>query len=193
MDFIKNKKFLFLGLGLVILSPILISLFITKILPGLKSALPQKEVKIIPPTPPAVSEEVQKGPYNCPSIEDFCKNGKDLEQNGAYVGFSGSLLKLSPVIAVFDGTIITTTSTLSDDFKNEKIVTVNLVNKERGLEAVYYFVGQVQSGDTVTQGQKIGSISEDMNYYQTSLLLQLYKGNSVTGEKVKLISSDFTF
>lgn len=190
MDFLKSKTFLIVGIGLVILAPIFVSLIVTKI-PFQFPFNQPKEVRLPLPTSAPVSPQVQKGPYLCPSVVNFCKNGQDIEQNGSYLGFGASLEKSLPVFASFDGNTIITTNTLGEQFKNEEIVSINLVNIERGLEAVYFFNGQAQPAGVVKKGDQIGTISDKMNFYKASLVFQLFKGNSITGEKVKLTSGDF--
>lgn len=153
--------------------------------------IPRKEVVINVPKSSTPSANLKK-PYICPSIPDFCQKGTDVNFNGQYAGFGASLPKGSKVVALFDGKLITSVSTLPQ-FNNEQVVTVTLENRQLNLTANYFYQGQVPTKLNVKAGEQISVTGEAMTPYQVPLMVQFYKGTQVTGEKVHLTPKDFGF
>lgn len=134
--------------------------------------------------------KMQAGPFNCPTITEFCS------RDGKYAGgmLSGTLSAGSPLIAAFDGTAqgLPSFSPKSDGSKEEYTL-VLLTNKERGLNAMYYFKGtgiafeQVKAGDAVgqTNGQTLSFMGNN------SFVFKLNKVSSAGEEALELSNKDF--
>lgn len=198
MEFLKTKKFLIVAIILILL-PFTLSLIISnfdfgKIFQKEKvKEEPQPKPVVISYTPqPSVAANLQSGPYNCPSTDDFCKNGKDIEKDGKYEGFGAAVPALSSVYAAFEGNISSLKGKLSPELGGEEIVIIYLDNKERGLRAVYTLKGQAPQPRIIKQGAAITRVGDKMQTYGgVSLIFKLIKGDPLLGEVVKLTSEDF--
>lgn len=194
MDFFKSKKLIFI-VFLLILTPLIASLIITnfdKLLKNFQPPQPQGEVKIELPKVEAKSAELQKGPYTCPSVTDFCTKSQDIFKVDKYIGFGSKIATNSALVASFDGTISAVSSTLGEEFNSETIITLYLDDKNRGLRAVYYYNGDVApESKEVKAGDEIATTGDIMKYYNTSLVFALIKNDFISGTPEKLTSKDF--
>lgn len=136
--------------------------------------------------------QTQESLLGCPTNKEFCQNSQDITFQNAYLGFGGTLSENEPLYAAFDGSLKAITTTMPKEFKNEKINTINIDSADGTMRAVYYFIGQAPSSQTVVkQGQIIGKITGKITSFNTSLVFQLIKGDPIKGDKVKLTSEDF--
>src|SRR3989344_3474021 len=85
-------------------------------------------------------EKAAETKYGCPSIDSFCKNGKDIIRDGAYIGFGANLASGSAILASFDGKLTSAITTLTEA-KNEKVVTYYLDNLKDNSRVIYMFKG----------------------------------------------------
>lgn len=128
----------------------------------------------------------------CPSTNNFCQRGKDIEFEGSYFGFGGDLLENDPVYAVFDGNLKSLTTTMPKEYANEQVTTIYLDSLDGKTRAVYYFIGQAPSSImTATKGDIIGKIEGKIKAFDTYLVLQLIEGDGITNTSVRLTSQSF--
>lgn len=196
MAIFENKLKLALIAALVIATPLILSLIISRFgLFGLKRPLPPPpsgQANIPLPRADVKSLAGQQGPFNCPSIISFCQNGKDILRGGKYVGFGGQIATGSAIIASFDGDLSVVTNTLSEEFHKEQFLTVYLDDKDRGLRGIYYYKGQAPSLDSVKAGQQIGIVQGPIYFYDNnSLIFALVKNDFVANKPSPLTTKDF--
>ncbi len=142
--------------------------------------------------PPKLTSDLKKGIYKCPSIKQFCQTGRDIIKDNSYAGF-GNFATGSAVLAAFDGVATGLTITLPSQFKSEKLNVIYLDNKENNIRAVYYFKGNPINFNNmmVKEGADLGVIGDKMQYFDTSLLFTIIKGDVQKGEKIRLTAKDF--
>lgn len=185
MDYIKKHKKILIFVLLIFVLPIILAYYSGN-LKSLLNLEGKKESKSAP------FSKVEL--YQCPSIRDFCQDGKDIEKNGRYLGFGATLKTPTDIFASFNGTITSFTTTLPPNLDKEKLNTVYIDNPEKNLRAIYYFTGESsKSGTVVKAGDKIGKITGKISSYNASLIFQIIKGNLVKGQLSKLTNKDFTF
>lgn len=177
-----NKRFVILFLILIIAIPLLAFKY-----NDLVKFISKKN-----DTPSSTTNLTLNVPLECPSVKDFCENGKDLITKENYLGFANNLASGSAILASFDGDLTSATTTLSPSQKNEKLITLYLDNPARNLRAVYFFKGEASSSKKVTKGEKIGRSLSKIQAFNASLIFQLIKGDPITGEKLHLTPKDFT-
>ena len=130
----------------------------------------------------------------CPTIAEFCRQGKDVTKNGAYAGFGGNPAPGSPLIAVIDGEMTTVESIYPPQIQKEKIAAIYIDNPQKQMRAAYYFKGQVPKARTVKSGENIASVTDNMALYQNySLLFQVISGDPIKGQRLKISSANFTY
>ncbi len=142
-----------------------------------------KKVEIIfaPPVIPRQNfdQKLQAGPFTCPTV------GKSCVTDGKY---TGSLL------AAFDGQVTSIPSfhPKADGSKEEFILAL-LINKERGLQALYYFKGEGVSNGQIKEGEAIGEVSgQQLSFMDNnSFVFKLTRTTASGEETVKLSKKDF--
>lgn len=95
------------------------------------------------------SADVLSKKFFCPSISEFCKEGKAVFKDGEFIGFGGKLASGSAIFAAFDGTISATTSALPD------VRIIYIYNPNLKLQAIYQFRGSLIKTGRVFEGQQI--------------------------------------
>lgn len=148
----------------------------------------QPRIQPVPVSPKP--ETLQKGPYNCPSIPEFCQNAKPIERDGYEVGLGAQIPPDSPIFAAFDGELSTLTSYLNHENNKEQISTIYLDNAERGLRAVYHLSGPAEASGSAQAGTRIGTVRNRMVYYDSSLVFSMIR-NYPSGGIIKLSPQDF--
>lgn len=189
MDFEKNKKKIVLTItGIIILASIA-GFFISKYT---KSGIPVNKNTAARPIK-VYSPEDQKGPYTCPSIKEFCVNGKQITQNGAYIGFGAKIASGSAIYASFDGTINGSTAYPPKNIKGEQTNTIYLDNKEKGLRMVYHFGGNPINiaEKQVKQGEEMAKSGPVIENYNVPLTVDVILGNPIDGNRLHLTPKDF--
>lgn len=127
----------------------------------------------------------------CPSSPIFCAKGVNVFFDNKYYGFGGTLTPGDPVYAAFDGNVTTVNTIMPPALDSEKLNTIYLDNKEKGVRAVYYFKGQTFVAPKVKKGDLMGTTQEKMNSFNTWLVFQVINGDPITGSKPILTSKDF--
>ena len=148
---------------------------------------PPKKVEIVfaPPVIPRQNfdQKLQTGPFACPTVAQFCAT------DGKY-----KVPSSSPLFAAFDGKVtgIPSFSPKADGLK-EDFTLVLLVNKERGLQALYYFKGKGINQKQVKEGEAIGEVSgQPLSFMDNnSFVFKLMRVNENGEETAKLSNSDF--
>ena len=165
-------------LGALVLVFIAVTIILTRLV--LK---PPKKVEIVfaPPVIPRQNfdQKLQAGPFTCPTAAKSCAT------DGKYTG---------PLFAAFDGqaTSIPSISPKADGSKEEFIL-VLLINKERGLQALYYFKGEGNSNGQVKEGEAIGEVSGQPLLFMdnNSFVFKLMRVTANGEETAKLSKKDF--
>lgn len=182
MPFFQNRRRIIIALVvIVIVLPILLAIFLTKM------KYPTQT------TPTKLSSDLKKGIYKCPSVKEFCLEGRDIIKDKTYVGFGGNLATGSAILASFDGKVTGLTITLPPQFNSEKLNVIYLDNTENNIRATYYFKGQPINfnGVETKEGATLGIIEDRMQYYDTALLFTIIKGDPQKDEKTRLTAKDF--
>lgn len=165
----------------VVALPILLAIFLTKI------------NRPTPKTPTKLSSDLKKGIYKCPSVKEFCLEGRDIIKDKTYVGFGGDVASGSAILASFDGKVTGFSMTLPPQFQSEKLNVIYLDNQENNIRATYYFKGAPINFNEIDtkEGATLGIIKDRMQYYDTFLLFTIVKGDPQKDEKIRLTSKDF--
>ena len=141
--------------------------------------------------PPVLAAEItsQNGPFTCPAPSPFCKNGAYKESS-----LSGKLAQDTPLRASFDG-ILTGSSALHpiENGKGEEFNLAILTNPNRGLEAMYYFKGEIGPEKEVKEGEIIATISgQPINFMGgNSFVFTLIQATEKGGLQKLLSGADF--
>lgn len=154
----------------------------------------KEEVRVAEPIIPykQYDEGAQAGPFACPSVETFCQTAKYTDS-----GFGGNLPNGSPLYAAFDGEVEIQTGSFTSDKGSETYSAVLLVNKEKGLQAMYSFQlkGKPEGSQQrqVKEGEEIIKISgEQVKFLKgNSLTFKLFKASPGGMEEVKLTKESF--
>ena len=134
----------------------------------------------ITPIPPKLS---------CPSIKEFCENGKSVMKDGKYIGFGDKLSSGSAIFAAFDGDISASSKTVpavvNGKTEQYSLKTIYLDNKNLGLRAIYYFRGpwaSITKSKAVGRGKQIARVGEKTmsDYNNNSLVFSLILGYPAT-------------
>lgn len=198
MPFFEDKRKLAIFAIIAIAIPILLSLIISKFgLFGLKK-LPipfsSHQASIQLPKVETKSADGQQGPFNCPSQESFCQNGKDVLRGGKYIGLGGQIATGSAIIASFDGDLSVVTNTLSEEFHKEQFLTVYLDDKDRGLRGIYYYKGQAPKLGRIKAGDMIATVQGPIYFYDNnSLIFALVKNDFISNKPSPVTSKDFKY
>lgn len=142
-----------------------------------------------------IGSQNQKLNFKCPSVDQFCKDGKSLNKDGVYLGFASQIPENSPIYAAIDGKMTVSDTTISyknDDGEevSEQLNTIYITREE--LTLIYYFYGDTSQEREVKKGDIIGKSLEKIAAYDTSLIFQVLKGDLKKGEKVQLSKEDFS-
>lgn len=192
----KDNFWKILIITLFLLLPVLIAI-------GLGRVNILKLGKTPPPSPtpaPVVTTDASKIFLYCPTTSDYCSKGRNVIQNGVYLGFGGNLKSGSPIKAAFNGKVTTATTLMKSKTGTEKITTITLQNDEAKTTAIYYYIGEgptpgsipTSPNGYVKVGTTLGKVTKDIRAYQTSLLFQMYKGDApATGQKLQLDTRSF--
>lgn len=185
-SFFKSKKFY---LVLVILIILIIGLVVSVRL--FKFSFP-----IFPQ-----SQTTQKDLFTCPSITQFCQDGKDILIDGNYIGFGDKLPQQSPIYAIINGELAVnkvTIATSSAGLGKQEMTVATITNRKSSVRAAYYFLGEGIKNKIVRKGETIGSINgKTMPLYNQSSLVFIYTKNDLgmgprlSGERVKLTKLNF--
>lgn len=146
---------------------------------------------------PTNQEKITKVFLYCPSIADFCTNGAQITNNGAILGFGANLPANTPVLAAFNGQISISQTTLNSGSNSQTLQTILLTEPDTNTNAIYYFVGDVepafaQSLNTpVKVGTKLGTITQNISAYNTSLLFQMFLGDPTKVQQQTLQPNSF--
>ncbi len=141
------------------------------------------------PTPSGrYDANLQKGPFICPSLPDFCQKGEYRESS-----VSGQLAKGTPIFAAFDGTLEQLPA-----FKNVPNMTIlTLTDNQKGLQATYYIRGKVQFKERdVKAAEEITTASglPIPEFNNKSFVFMLYKiSNGVSWQPAKVTPETFRF
>ncbi|MCL5411892.1 MAG: hypothetical protein M1150_04145 [Patescibacteria group bacterium] len=154
---------------------------------------PKPEVKIAEPLIPLknYNKNLQNGPFSCPTIFSLC------EKDGVYKNnsLSGKIGNGSPVFAAFEGEAEALSSTHpKSDGTTENFNLLILINKERGLQANYYFKGKATAKKTtVKESDNIGTVNgEPISFMENqSFVFKLIKTTQEGGKIASLSAQDF--
>lgn len=140
------------------------------------------------------ASEVLGDKMPCPTVSEFCQNGRDIIVDGVYAGFGGTPVAGSEIKAVVDGSLTAQASIFPPNLGREEIAAIYIDNKDKQERVAYYFKGVVPAAKEVKKGEVIGTVGTQMTTYDNaSLLFQLIKGDPIKGERVKITPQDFDF
>lgn len=182
MPFFQNRRRLIIALVvIVVILPILLAILLTK------GNRPTSK------TPAKLSSDLKKGIYKCPSVKEFCLEGRDIIKDKTYAGFGENLATGSAILASFDGKVTGLTITLPPQFQSEKLNVIYLDNTENNIRATYYFKGAPINFNEVDtkEGATLGIIEDKMQYYDTFLLFTIIRGDPQKDERIRLTAKDF--
>lgn len=145
--------------------------------------------QIVPPS--SFKQDAQKGPFTCPALPAFCQNSKNFQEKS----LAGKLPADSKIFAAFGGEAESILSVNpKEDGSKEEYTLLLLSNKERGLQAMYYFKGEGPKSKTVaSQGEAIGtSDGNPLEFMDNhSLVFRLIKTGKEGGSLTNLSPADF--
>ncbi len=137
----------------------------------------------------AYPENLQSGPFACPTIKSICQSGTYTENT-----LSGNIPSKAPIFAAFDGlvTILYPVHPNTDGTK-EGFNSIVLVSKDKGLVAFYSFKGKTIDNKEVKEGEKIATSSGEMIKFRDnkSFIFELLKYQEQGATKSALTSKDF--
>lgn len=181
--FSENRNIKILAIIAIISLPIFLSIWYGKLnLKMLSKA----------PAPAPTTSQVTKIYLYCPSIADYCTKGLMLKENNKNLGFGGKVPANTPILAAFNGQATVGDATVITKTGKETLNTITLINPDTKTTAIYYFKGEgaVKPG-MIKVGTKIGTITQNIRAYNTSLLFQLYYENPVKAQLQTLNSNSF--
>ncbi len=148
------------------------------------------------PTTTTIPGQASKVFLYCPSVSVFCKSGTPIVVGGTTLGFGAKLPANTPVLAAFNGKVSISQTTLNPGPSEQTLQTLQLTDLNTNTNAIYYFVGNTESNianskDTIKVGTKLGTITQNITSYNTSLLFQLFVGSPATVPQQALQANSF--
>lgn len=128
----------------------------------------------------------------CPTTDSFCSQSTPVANAEFNIqGIGQTLPAGSPILAAFDGDILAVYSVLPEQYKNDRIATIYLDNKEKQLRAVYYYKGDLPTIKKAKAGDTIAKTGTTMQLFNTSLIFELIQGDPLTGSPVVITQETF--
>lgn len=115
---------------------------------------------------------------SCPVAKESCQKGKEVNNGGAFYGFSFDLPLNSKILAAIPGKLIDESSKTK-----ENLPVHAFIRDDKGNEASYYFYGKllIPSGASVKKGDPVGTIGE--GFFPASASFTV-KANFIYGFKI---------
>lgn len=159
---------------------------ITEIIPG-------GEKKVVYSKPPVplknYDKKIQTGPFSCPTIASICASATYKENT-----LSGNIPSGSPIYAAFNGTAtVLYPIHPNTDGTKESFNSIVLINKDKGLIALYSFKGKTIDNKEVKEGERIATGSGEAIKFKEnkSFIFELLKYQEKGATKSALASKDF--
>lgn len=128
----------------------------------------------------------------CPTTDSFCNQSTPVTNTEFNVqGIGETLPAGTPILAAFDGDILAIYSVLPKQYKNDRIATIYLDNKEKKLRAVYYYKGDLPTATKAKAGDTIAKTGESMALFNKSLIFELIEGDPLAGRPLVITRDTF--